>query len=177
LNVNTQIHKDLIEGSKKNDRANQKKLYNKYVDAMYNVCVRMIGNSSDAQDVVQESFIHAFVNLNQFRYESTFGAWLKRIVINKSLNFLKRNKVVFEEIIDDQLSSDEDFIIDRELELERVKESIEILPHGYRQVIYLYLIEGFDHQEISEILKISVSTSRSQYMRAKKKLLQIYNKR
>jgi len=175
LSVNTQIHKDLIEGSKKNDRVNQKKLYHLYVDAMYSVSVRIIGSSEDAQDVVQESFIHAFTNLSQFRYESTFGAWLKKIVINRSLNFLKKNKIVFEEIFDDMLSTEEDYIIDLYLELGRVKESIELLPNGYRQIMCLYLIEGFDHIEISEILKISESTSRSQYTRAKKKLLQIYN--
>lgn len=171
------MHKDLIEGCKKNDRADQKKLYQLYVDAMYSVSVRMMGSSEDAQDVVQESFIHAFLNLDQFRYESTFGAWLKRIVINRSLNFLKKNKISFEEIVDDRISEEEEEIrIDRELELERVKECIELLPHGYRQAIYLYLIEGYDHQEIGEILKISAATSRSQYMRAKKKLLQIYNR-
>jgi len=82
-------HKDLVEKSKSGDRNSQYQLYELYVDAMYNVSMRMIGIKEDAEDVIQDSFVQAFKNLASFRYESTFGSWLKRIVINKSINHLK----------------------------------------------------------------------------------------
>ena len=86
-------HKALVEKSKLSDRNSQYKLYQLYVDAMYNIAIRMLDSKEDAEDIIQESFIDAFKKLNSFRYESTFGSWLKRIVVNKCLNFLKLKKI------------------------------------------------------------------------------------
>ncbi|PKV52156.1 RNA polymerase sigma-70 factor (ECF subfamily) [Aquimarina sp. MAR_2010_214] len=169
-------HKDLVEKSKSGDRNSQYRLYELYVDAMYNVSMRILSIKEDAEDVVQDSFVEAFKNLKSFRYESTFGSWLKRIVINKSLNHLKVKKIpvtpldqheyhISEEIIDPVKSND----------INKIKKGIKILPDGYRQIINLYLIEGYDHIEIAEILGIAISTSKSQYHRAKKKLVEIVN--
>ena len=169
-------HKELVEKSKSNDRNSQYELYQLYVDAMYNIARRMLDSKEDAEDIVQESFIDAFKKLNSFRYESTFGAWLKRIVINKCINFLKLKKVPVTTIENHEYHlSDETETKDEHFNVEKIKHGIKLLPKGYKQIINLYLLEGYDHVEIGEILEISTSTSKSQYHRAKKKLIQIIN--
>lgn len=142
---------------------------------MYNVCFRIAGNEFEAEDALQEGFISAFKNINSFRGDSTFGAWLKRIVVNKAINELKKRKM-------ERLSEDDQIDIPEEedtqeykesLSVEVVRDSINDLPDGYRSVLSLYLIEGYDHQEIAEIMDITESTSKSQLNRAKKKLREI----
>jgi RNA polymerase sigma factor (sigma-70 family) len=132
----------------------------------------MMNNAEEAQDMLQESFVDAFRRLESFRFESTFGAWLKKIVVNKCINELEKRKVVWvdEEIPDDQLSATENESIDEEelqLSVERVKKAMNQLPEGARVIFSLYLLEGYDHTEISEILHISESTSKTQFMRAR----------
>lgn len=172
-------HKDLVEKSKLGDRKTQYKLYSLYVNAMFNVCVRMVKSKEDAEDILQESFVEAFKNLNSFRYESTFGSWLKRIVINKSINHLKLKRVPLVAMDDydnwiPEQQEDED-IKEEQLNVDTIKTAIKQLPEGYQTIINLYLIEGYDHVEIGEILGISTSTSKSQYHRAKKKLIALMN--
>ncbi|EZH72030.1 RNA polymerase sigma-70 factor (ECF subfamily) [Aquimarina sp. EL_43] len=169
-------HKDLVEKSKSGDRNSQYRLYELYVDAMYNVSMRMLSIKEDAEDVVQDSFVEAFKNLKSFRYESTFGSWLKRIVINKSLNHLKLKKIPVTPLDQHEYHISEE-IIDpvKPKDINKIKKGIKILPDGYRQILSLYLIEGYDHIEIAEILGITISTSKSQYHRAKKKLIEIVN--
>lgn len=167
-------HKALVEKCKKGHNSSQYKLYSLYVDAMYNVSIRMLENKEDAEDIIQESFVTAFKNLASFKYESSFGAWLKRIVINKSINHLKAKKITLVPMDAQDIPLNEgDFEIENKVEIKKVKRGIKLLPHGYRQIINLYLIEGYDHVEISEILNISTSTSKSQYHRAKKKIIEI----
>ncbi len=167
-------HKAIVEQCKAGNASSQYELYSRYVDAMFNVGLRFLGNTEDAEDIVQDSFVDAFKNLNDFKYESSFGAWLKRIVINKSINHLKAKRIPVV-----PMESHEFHLADEEppeaeaTDIEKVKRGIALLPDGYRQIINLYLIEGYDHVEIGEILDISTSTSKSQYHRAKKKLLEI----
>ena len=171
-------HIDLVEKSKLGDRKTQYKLYSLYVNAMFNVCVRMVKSKEDAEDILQESFVDAFKNLNSFRYESTFGSWLKRIVINKSINHLKLKRVplVAMDDYDDWIPEQQEEEINEEyLNVDTIKTAIKQLPEGYQTIINLYLIEGYDHVEIGEILGISTSTSKSQYHRAKKKLIALMN--
>tara|TARA_R110002126_G_scaffold138188_4_gene282510 strand:- start:1109 stop:1651 length:543 start_codon:yes stop_codon:yes gene_type:complete len=170
-------HKSLVENSKFGDRNSQYQLYELYVDAMYNIGMRFLGCKEDAEDVVQDSFIDAFKNLHKFKYESTFGAWLKRIVINKSINHLKVKRLPLSTINDHEFHLTEEVAYERvaAVDILKVKTGIEKLPQGYRQIINLYLLEGFDHNEISEVLGITTSTSKSQYHRAKKKLVEIIN--
>lgn len=172
-------HKDLVEKSKSGDRNSQYQLYELYVDAMYNISMRMIGIKEDAEDVIQDSFVQAFKNLASFRYESTFGSWLKRIVINKSINHLKIKKIAITPLDQHEYhltdSSHESVDSNTIKDIHKIKMGIKMLPNGYKQIINLYLIEGYDHIEISEILDITVSTSKSQYHRAKKKLIQLIN--
>ena len=172
----TDIHRELIERSKDGNRKAQKQLYQLYSKAMFNICVRFMNNMAEAEDMLQEAFTEAFLKLDSFRQESSFGAWLKRIVVNKCINEIKRRKaelVYTDEIADDyedEVKPDDE---DMNYEVSRVYEAIQQLPDGYRVILSLYLLEGYDHTEIAQILNISESTSKSQYMRSKKKVLEI----
>lgn len=172
------IHDDLIARCRTGDRDAHFKLYKLYSKAMYNVGYRITRSQEDAEDVLQEAFISAFRNLDSYRGDATFGAWLKRIVVNKALNALNKKKL--ETIPDDDEQWDvaeEEAAVEykEDLTVERVKRAIEKLPDGYRTVLSLYLLEGYDHQEIGEILGVSESTSKSQLNRAKNKLKEILN--
>ncbi|MEE4116011.1 MAG: sigma-70 family RNA polymerase sigma factor [Marinilabiliaceae bacterium] len=166
------IEKKIIESCKKGDSISQYALYNKYCRAMYNLAYRMMNNREDAEDMLQESFTEAFRNLGSFRYESTFGAWIKKIVINRCINQLRKGKkLLFTDEFEDMNAEDEGYAdTDIQADLKKVFKSIEKLPDGYRLVFTLYLLEGYDHGEIAGILGISESTSKTQYLRAKKKL-------
>ena len=159
----------LVKECKKGNPRAQYRLYRKYSVAMYNLAYRMTNNREDAEDILQEAFVECFRNLDSFRFESTFGAWLKTILINKSINYLRRKKVamVYQENLPDISEENED---EQTFDITRVFKCIELLPDGYRIVLTLYLLEGYDHTEIAEILGISESTSKSQYSRAKARL-------
>ena len=170
------IHRDVIELCKQGDVNAQYKLYALYSRAMYNICIRMVNQVEEAEDVLQEAFTYAFRKLNTFRFESAFGAWLKRIVVNTCINHLKKKRLelVYTDSTYDILPEEDE--VDYEgitLEVEKVRRAMERLPEGYRVVFSLYLLEGYDHREISEIMGISESTSKSQYLRAKMKLKEI----
>jgi RNA polymerase sigma-70 factor (ECF subfamily) len=173
----TMFHDELVERCKKGDTRSYETLYQQYSKAMFNTSLRIVNNASDAEDVLQEAFMDAFRFLGDFNYKSTFGAWLKRIVINKSINVLRKRKVdlvdidttpvadvVTEEVLDEE---------NMQLKVAEVKKAVTLLPNGYRTVLTLYLFEGYDHEEIAEIMRISESTVRTQYHRAKHKLLHI----
>jgi len=145
---------------------------------MFNIALRIVNHEAEAEDVLQEAFLDAFGRIKDFRQETTFGLWLKQIVINKSINYLRKRKAEFVSIDDvdvaDEQGGDEE---DLELKIETVKAAVAKLADGYRIVLTLYLFEGYDHEEIAHILKISENTSRSQYMRAKQKLHRLLEKK
>jgi RNA polymerase sigma factor (sigma-70 family) len=166
------MHDDLIARCKAGDQEAHYRIYKLYSRSMYNVSYRITGNGDDAEDALQEAFISAFKGLDGYRGDATFGAWLKRIVVNKSLNVLKKRK-------HEWMPGDDEWDLPEEapaddykegLTVNRVKKAIEELPDGYRTVLSLYLLEGYDHQEIAEIMGITESTSKSQLNRAKGKL-------
>ncbi len=163
---------DLIEKCKRNDRKAQLRLYRQYCDAMYCVANRFMKNREDAEDVTQEAFIKAFQRLDQYKAEVTFGAWLKRIVINQSLDRLKsqRRMVSTEDVVLEVVDETDDWMVEDGITIDQVKDAIQRLPEKYRYVVMLYLAEGYDHQEISEILNISEVASRTKLMRGKAKL-------
>lgn len=166
-----EIHSKLIKTARKGDQQSMYRLYKLYVQAMYNTCVRMVSNRYDAEDIIQESFVKAFKNLDSFRGESSFGSWLKRIVINQSITFIKSKKLEFTDFDNLQIVSDEPEKSNfPEIEPVKIHESIKTLPEKARVVLNLYLLEGYRHKEIAEILNISESTSKSQYLRAKQLL-------
>ena len=169
---------DIVEKCRQNDRKAQLKLYNQYCNGMLIVAQLFVKNTMEAEDVVQESFIKAFAKLEQYKAEVTFGAWLKRIVINKSIDALKYNKQRLVDLEDVQLKvvdEDDDWNVDSTLTIDEVKVAIQKLPEKYKYVVMLYLIEGYDHQEISEILNISEVASRTQLSRWKTKLKELLN--
>jgi len=167
--------RELIKAVKNNDQKAQVKLYERYVHAMYNTACRIVGNPDDAEDVTQEAFIKAFVKLEHFKGTATFGAWLKRIVINESLNWLRKNK----NIQYDELSN---FSIEPETEIELPDENIKIscmlkainqLKDSYKIAVNLHYIEGYDYEEMMQILNLSYPNVRTLVSRAKKKLKKI----
>lgn len=168
-NFDLHIHAPLIEECRKGSSRAQFLLYNQYSKAMYNIAYRMLNNREDAEDMLQETFVDCFRNLNSFRFESTFGAWLKRILINKCINHLQKKKIdlmLTDELPNKAYEEDDETVYD----ISGIIKGIEMLPDGYRVILTLYLLEGYDHTEISQILGISESTSKSQYSRAKEKL-------
>jgi RNA polymerase sigma-70 factor (ECF subfamily) len=166
---------DVVEQCKANNRQAQMQLYKQYCEGMFCVAIRYVKNGDDAEDVVQESFIKAFQKLHQFKGEVTFGAWLKRIVINKSIDFLKakkQNTVALDENYL-QVSEDDDWSIENDITVDQVKSAIAKLPDKYRYVVMMFLIEGFDHREIAQVLKLTETTSRTRLLRGKSYLKEL----
>lgn len=169
------FHDKLIKACRNNNRRAQLELYNKYSKAMYNICLNMLNERTDAEDIMQEAFLSAFSNIHSFKGEVTFGAWLKKITINKCLDFLKKKKITFENIENHNNLQEVDVEVNDAVLVQykaaKIRMHIQNLPDGYRTILSLYLFEGYDHEEISQVLGISSSTSRSQYTRAKAYLL------
>jgi len=170
------IHQDLIDGCKTGDQKAQFQIYKLYYKAMYNTSLRIVNDSMEAEDIMQESFLSAFEKIDTYSGTVSFGAWLKKIVVNRSLDALSRKKAIFEDIdshIGIRDDSGDEAVRNEEIDVkvEEVKEAIDRLPDGYRIILSLYLLEGYDHDEIAEILGINSSTSRSQLSRAKQKLI------
>ena len=162
---------------KKGNQFAQMEVYNRYQAAMYNVASRIVKDSADAEDIMQESFLTAFNKLNTFKGEATFGSWLKRIVINNSISHYKKNQrlvMLDEERIADQVDeasfdgiSEDDYTNKKAAEVMNCMDSIN---KNYKQILTLHLIEGYDYEEIGEILQISYANCRTMISRAKESL-------
>jgi RNA polymerase sigma-70 factor (ECF subfamily) len=168
-------HANIIDRCRDGDQKAYYEIYKLYSKAMFNICCRIVGNQEMAEDVLQEAFVNAFQNLKSYQAKASFGAWLKKIVVNKAISYLRKNQlelVTMDEHFDvsDNADIDEQDLV---LKIESIRGAIQKLPNGFRVVFSLYLLEGYDHKEIAEILNISESTSKSQYNRAKKKLKEI----
>ena len=170
--TNQNIEQLLLQ-CKSNDQRAQLEVYNRYNKAMYNTCLRFVKVQEEAEDILQESFLSAFNKIGSYRADAAFGSWLKRIVVNNAINHIRKRKIELFE-----LNENHDYIEDVQesndsetnMNVNKIKEGIQLLPDGFRTVLSLYLLEGYDHKEIGTALGISESTSKSQYMRAKKKL-------
>ncbi len=163
------VASELIELCKRQNRKAQMTLYRKYAQGMFCVAMRFVKNESDAEDLVQEAFIKAFRKIEQFKGEVTFGAWLKRIVVNRCLDFLKSQRQHFVELEESRLhiADSDSWEADPGLGVAEITAAMEELPEKYRSVVQLYLVEGYDHSEISEILRIRETTCRTRLMRGK----------
>jgi RNA polymerase sigma factor (sigma-70 family) len=173
-------HQDLIDLCRKGDQKAQFEIYRLYFKAMYNTALRIVGDPDDAEDVMQEAFLKAFAKIRTYRGKVSFGAWLKKIVVNKALDFLRLRKeqLSLEEVGEVEEATEEaPEIIEVEPKVEQIKQAIAVLPEGYRIVLTLILLEGYDHEEVAGILQISNATSRTQYHRAKKKLLDLISEK
>ena len=143
---------------------------------MYNVSRNIIKDDMRAEEAMQDAFLSAFDKLDEFKGEVTFGAWLKKIVINKSLDYLKKDKMY------EKMASTDDLSIIEEIEefditeqIEAIKKAMDLLPENYRVIFSLYYLEGYDYEEISEILEMSNTNSRVMLNRAKNKLITLLN--
>ena len=174
------LHQPIIDRCLAGERQAQYELYQLYSKAMYNTCLRITNDEMEAEDVLQESFVSAFKNLASYKGTASFGSWLKRIVVNNAINLVKKRRLdvqPMENVSDLEERTDELVEQDIIYEVDEVKTCIQMLPEGYRTVLSLYLMEGYDHKEIAGIMGITESTSKSQYNRSKKKLREILKDR
>ena len=168
--IQPMFQSNVVEKCKANDRSAQLQLYRKYCDGMFIVAMRFVKNTDDAEDVLQESFIKAFQKLHQFKGDVTFGAWLKRIVINKSIDFLKSKKdnvVALDERYMQVVEDDNNWNVPSTISIEQVRSAIDDLQSKYKYVVLMFLLEGYDHQEIAQVLNISESACRTRLLRGK----------
>lgn len=168
------IHQDLIAESIKGSNKARYQLYQLYSKAMFNVCYRMMSNREEAEDMLQEAFVLAFQKLDTFRNESGFGSWLKTITIRTCINALNKRKLDLRYMDDlHRLEIPEEEPEEALYTTENIIEAMNQLPEGGRLVFSLYLMEGYDHGEIAQILGITESTSKSQYMRARRRVYEL----
>lgn len=172
---------EIIESCKRNDRRAQMQLYNSFYKRIYNTCFRILHDSAEAEDAMQESFLKAFTNLGTYSQSIPFEAWIVKIAINTSIDKLRKKKMDIIELNENigydiaEMNEHEEW---KEItnKVEQVKMAIEQLSEKNRLIINLYLIEGYDHDEIAEILNIAPGTARIQYMRAKQHLIEFCKK-
>ena len=165
MNQQRQLIKDCLQG---NSRA-QKQLYDAHAATMLGICYRYTKSMADAEDVLQEAFVKVFTHLHQYKDEGQFGGWVRRIVVNTALNFLKRSKNYQSELVftDDGLHPVSTENPEMILSIKELASIIRQLPIGYQTIFNLHAVEGYSHVEIGQMLGIKDTTSRSQYMRAR----------
>lgn len=169
------ITDELIRKCRENDRDAQFELYKIYYRQMYNTSLRIVNNSAEAEDIMQESFLDAFRKLDDYSGEGNFGGWLRRIVVNNSLDALKKRKPeIFMEDERIEVPETSNYSEDEaRFKVEEIKTAMQLLPEDHRTIISLFLFEGYDHEEISQVLNISHGASRTRFSRAKQKLLDV----
>lgn len=167
------IHQHLLDRCLSEDQEAQFEIYRLYYKSMYNTSLRIVADRADAEDIMQESFLTAFRKLKSYQGEVSFGSWLKRIVINRSLDYLRKRKAVFEEITPNLPVAEEEPAESDNFTVEEIKSAIFALPDGYRTVLSLILLEGYDHEEVAQILGMRNVSSRTQFFRAKQKLKEL----
>jgi RNA polymerase sigma factor (sigma-70 family) len=176
---------NIIEGCRKNKHRYQMALYDKYAPMLRAVCLRYVKIDADADDLLQEGFIKILQNVGNYVETGSFKAWMKRIMVNQAINFLKKKKQIeFTDLTgNEDYNDDESYnpektenkLIDGNIGPDKIIELMKQLPEGYRMVLNLYVIDGFSHKEIAEQLGISINTSKSQLSRARKTLLDMAN--
>ncbi|MEM6321391.1 MAG: RNA polymerase sigma factor [Bacteroidota bacterium] len=169
----------LVQDCLAGDEQAQQTLYEQYAQAMYNVAVRMVNRSADAEDILQEVFVKVFRNLHTFQGDSTIGAWIKRITVNSTLNFIRSQKnyqiVEVSEAWNPPLEETETEV--SAYNMTDIHYAIKQLPERCRAIVSLYLIEGYQHKEIAQILDITESTSKTQYRRGRQLLQDLLRRR
>ena len=169
------IHQDLIRKCRENDKDAQFKVYKFYFKTMYNTSLRIVRNTAEAEDIMQDSFLDAFKKIGSYSGEGNFGGWLRRIVVNNSLDALKKKNtdLSFDEVHMDVVEEQDNQNDEIEYKVDEIKKAVEKLSEENRVIISLFLFEGYDHEEISQILDISYNASRTRYSRARKRLLKV----
>lgn len=172
-----QEEKHLIEQAIENNRQAQHQLYTKFSPRMLGVCRQYIKDIHHAEDIMITGFMKVFSNLKKFEHKGSFEGWIKRIMIHECIDYLrvKKNNFNHQDIEDIVLTESEEVYENEDFSIDDIQLLIDNLPDGYRMVFNLYVIEGYKHQEIAEVLKISEGTSKSQLAHARKMLqTQIY---
>lgn len=170
--------KNIIQRCKAQDPIAQKALYNKYSPILYGICIRYMKRTHLAEDIMIESFYKIFNKINQFKDKGSFEGWMKRITINECLMAIRKsNNLNLHVEIEKAYSVKEDANAISDLNHKELLNLLEELPTGYRTIFNLYVIEGFKHREIAEILGISINTSKSQLILAKKRMREVYKKK
>ncbi|WP_106832317.1 RNA polymerase sigma factor [Parabacteroides pacaensis] len=165
----------LIEGCRKRNRSAQLALYKQHARRLYAACYRIIGNAPEAEEAMQDAFLKVFTRIDQYRNGLCFEAWMQRIAIHTAIDYVRKQTPELEELtekytnIEDEETDDENI----QYSVQKIKEGMQLLPAGYRVILSLYLFEGYDMEEISSILNVKQVTVRTQYLRAKKKLLEL----
>ncbi|MDD2986892.1 sigma-70 family RNA polymerase sigma factor [Flavobacterium sp.] len=174
MQVENQPIEQLILSCQQQNQAAQFEVYRRYSQAMYAIAYRIVKDEYFAEDVMQEGFLKAFLKINDFKNEVTFGAWLKRIIINYSIDFQKKNnRYQWDDFEDVSFKIVEEPTIETDYSQLKVKEvllALQSLKENYRIILTLMLIEGYDYEEVSAILNISYANCRTQYSRAKEQL-------
>ena len=162
---------EIIYGCIRQNKQCQRLLFDQYAGKFMSICLRYANDQMEAEDMMQEGFIAIFKNIEQYKNEGVFGAWMRRVVVNAALNILRKNRIQFVDVdevhqhyLPIQVYSYSDLGEDDILKL------INNLPKGYKLVFNLHVIEGFSHEEIGKMLDIETSTSRSQLVKARKML-------
>jgi RNA polymerase sigma factor (sigma-70 family) len=169
----------LVDQCIKGDKTAYRLLYERYARAMYNTALRITNNTADAEDILQESFTDAFMQISSFRQQATFGAWIKQIVVFKSISLIKKKRLLLVELEPEKLDVPQDADMSEEeidYNVNAIKKALQSLPDGYRAVLSLYLLEGYDQEEIANIMQVAPSTVRTQYIRGKQKLVALLKK-
>lgn len=167
----------LIEQCKHNDRSAQKAIYNQYGAVLLGICKRYLKNSEDANDVFLEGMFKIFDNIGTYKGEGSFEGWMKRIMVNECLMWLRKNNKLNRIVEWNQIDMPQEPKIYAKLALEEMKDIIDELPQGYKNVFNMYVMDGFKHREIADILGISINTSKSQLILAKKKMQELIKKK
>ncbi len=169
---------NLISRVKKQDPTAQKALYDKYSPLFFGICLRYVKESAEAEDVMIESFYKIFTKIGQFNEQGSFEGWMKRIVVNQALMQIRKNRNFNLHVnIENAYTLKDDPIAISKINYQEILDLLNELPNGYRTIFNLYVIEGYKHREIAQELGISINTSKSQLILAKKKMRELYKKK
>lgn len=168
------LHKNyqkLITKASKGYKRSQHQLFELFAPKMLSVCRQYVKNNEIAEEVMLSGFLKVFSHLSSFKFEGSFEGWIRRIMINEAISHLRKNKrLQFDQQENLENSIDHVTYLETKLEVEEIQKIIDVLPQGYKMVFVLYAVEGYKHSEISELLQISESTSKSQLFKARKML-------
>jgi RNA polymerase sigma factor (sigma-70 family) len=158
---------ELIKGLQKGEGKAQKFVYEKYAGLMLGICLRYLKNQMDAEEVMLNGYVKIFQNVGQFQYKGSFEGWMKRVVINEALGFLRKKEPLHLAIEKDHIQLPSEASAESDLAVEDLLNLLHELPAGYRTVFNMYAIEGYSHKEIAGMLEITEGTSKSQLSKAR----------
>jgi RNA polymerase sigma-70 factor (ECF subfamily) len=169
---------NIIDACRRGSHSAQLKLYKRYASKLYNACLRIVGNSGEAEEAMQDTFLKIFSRIDQYREGENFEAWIQRIAVHTAIDYVRRHDERLETLSDNYSAIDDEAEVQENdeallLAVDKIRQAAQKLPAGYRVVLSLYLFEGYDMDEISSILKIQPPSVRTQYMRGKRRLLEL----